>query len=125
MNGGPLTPNSGLASQLYQAQLRREKAAEERAARGPDLIDHIDHAYGKVIEVTWRAVGPIVVPPFRLFLRCLPPVLVFVFLIFCHAPLWIAVLVAVGIGPIDILRSAGLVGPKRKDENGKEIDDIF
>jgi len=53
-------------------------------------------------------------------------VLAFVFFVavFHTSPL-IAFLIVCGIGPCDILRSLGLIGPKKRDKDGKEIDDVF
>jgi hypothetical protein len=63
---------------------------------------------------------------FAPLLRAIPIILILAFLIgVCHIHPIIALLVACGIGPFDLLRSAGLIGPKKRDKEGKEIDDPF
>ncbi len=58
-------------------------------------------------------------------LRLIASTLVFIFCAFvCHLHLIFALLIACGIGPSDMLRSAGILEPKL-DKDGKETHEIL
>jgi hypothetical protein len=90
-------------------------------------IDAIDrpfaHYHG---ECLWDKASRSTKPFRTLISKIAAPIFIFVLMIFAfHVSLLLAFLIACDIGPTDILRHAGIVGPKKRDENGKEIDDFF
>jgi hypothetical protein len=120
--GGDLPENSGHDWKLYDLERRKAAAEAERIAKGPDLLDKLSDI--NFIDPIWDGVAK-VTKPFRTFVRvAFVPVLIFTLLFgVFHAPLFVAILIALGLGPFDLLRAAGLIGPKKKDKDGKDIDD--
>ena len=111
----PKYPPMGCRAELEEAI---QKQLAEEARRAADL------AKPRLINLDPFFTG--VENWFRALLRLLIPLSVFILFVgVFHLNPIISLLIALGIGPFDILRAAGIVGPKKLDKNGKEIDDPF
>jgi hypothetical protein len=90
-------------------------------------IDAMDRPFANYHgECLWDKASRVTKPARTFIAKISPPLFIFVLMIvaFRVSPL-LAFLIACGIGPTDILRYAGIVGPKKRDKDGKEIDDFF
>jgi hypothetical protein len=91
-----------------------------------DLIGVVADANDYVVNKAWDATVTPVGKALKPLLRFVPMVVTFVLLFWVfHLHLIVAILLSLGITVCDLLRAVGLIGPKRRDKNGKEIDDPF
>ncbi len=106
----------------WQGKLEREQIAREARQPKPRIANPLWDSFQGSVNRTFTRIEK----SFNALWLIIPPLLIVGFLTgLCHVSIIIALLITAGIGPTDILRSSGLVGPKCKDKDGKEIDDLF
>jgi hypothetical protein len=103
-----------------------EAFVHEAALVMDEVAAPIDYFHGKVVNTSWNVIAK-VTKPFRTAVsKFALPVFIFGIVVFVfHLPLILALLAASGLTIMGLLRTPGLIGPKRLDKDGKEIDDIF